>query len=66
MEVAKIRSKFINFFQGHGHEYIESASLVPNNDPTLLFVNAGMVPFKDNFTGAANPKNPRAVRFKNV
>ena len=64
MEVAKIRSKFINFFQGHGHEYIESASLVPNNDPTLLFVNAGMVPFKDNFTGAANPKNPRAVSIQ--
>ena len=64
MKVQDIRKKFIEYFENKSHQYIESSSLVPNNDPTLLFTNAGMVPFKDNFTGAANPKNPRAVSIQ--
>ncbi|WP_296815944.1 alanine--tRNA ligase [Brevundimonas sp.] len=56
-----IRSTFIDFFKADGHLEVHSAPLVPQNDPTLLFVNAGMVPFKDYFTGAARPPAPRAV-----
>lgn len=47
----KIRQSFLDFFQSKGHEIISSSPLVPQNDPTLMFVNAGMVPFKDVFTG---------------
>ena len=57
----QIRSTFLDFFAADGHEKIHSAPLVPQNDPTLLFVNAGMVPFKDYFTGAARPPAPRAT-----
>jgi len=46
-----IRSGFLDFFEGRGHRIISSAPLTPQNDPTLLFVNAGMVPFKNVFTG---------------
>ncbi|MFN7534896.1 MAG: alanine--tRNA ligase [Brevundimonas sp.] len=56
-----IRSTFLDFFARDGHEVVHSAPLVPQNDPTLLFVNAGMVPFKDYFTGAARPPSPRAA-----
>jgi alanyl-tRNA synthetase len=57
----QIRSTFLDFFEADGHQKIHSAPLVPQNDPTLLFVNAGMVPFKDYFTGAARPPAPRAT-----
>jgi alanyl-tRNA synthetase len=57
----QIRSTFLDFFAADGHEKVHSAPLVPQNDPTLLFVNAGMVPFKDYFTGAAVPPWPRAT-----
>jgi alanyl-tRNA synthetase len=46
-----IRRSFLDYFAGHGHERVQSAPLVPHNDPTLMFVNAGMVPFKNVFTG---------------
>jgi alanyl-tRNA synthetase len=46
-----IRRAFLDYFGAHGHEIVPSAPLVPNNDPTLMFVNAGMVPFKNVFTG---------------
>ncbi len=49
--VSSIRQEFLNYFKGKNHEIIESSSLVPENDPTLLFTNAGMVQFKDVFTG---------------
>ena len=52
MKTAEIRQKFLAYFESHGHSIQQSASLVPHNDNTLLFVNAGMVPFKDFFTGA--------------
>ena len=47
----EIRSTFLNFFRERGHEVVASAGVVPRNDPTLLFTNAGMVPFKDVFLG---------------
>ena len=56
-----IRGQFLSYFQAHDHLVIPSAPLVPQNDPTLLFVNAGMVPFKNYFTGAEKPPAPRAV-----
>ncbi|HEX8643478.1 MAG TPA: alanine--tRNA ligase [Allosphingosinicella sp.] len=46
-----IRRSFLDFFGGNGHEIVPSAPLIPHNDPTLMFVNAGMVPFKNVFTG---------------
>ncbi|MBQ9441229.1 MAG: alanine--tRNA ligase [Alphaproteobacteria bacterium] len=49
--VSSIRQEFLNYFKNNDHEIIESSSLVPENDPTLLFTNAGMVQFKDVFTG---------------
>jgi len=57
----QIRSTFLDYFGNDGHEKVHSAPLVPQNDPTLLFVNAGMVPFKDYFTGAATAPYPRAT-----
>ena len=56
-----IRSEFLNFFKGHDHAILPSSPLVPDNDPTLLFVNAGMVQFKDYFTGAITPQSRRAT-----
>jgi alanyl-tRNA synthetase len=46
-----IRRSFLEYFESHGHQIVPSAPLVPHNDPTLMFVNAGMVPFKNVFTG---------------
>jgi alanyl-tRNA synthetase len=59
--VNEIRRQFLEFFKGRSHETPASAPLVPQDDPTLLFVNAGMVPFKNYFTGAAKPPFPRAA-----
>jgi alanyl-tRNA synthetase len=57
----QIRSTFLDYFAADGHQKIHSAPLVPQNDPTLMFVNAGMVPFKDYFTGASRPPSPRVT-----
>lgn len=51
MKTNEIRNKFLQFFQSKGHTIVSSSSLVPGNDPTLLFTNSGMVQFKDVFTG---------------
>ncbi len=56
-----IRRSFINYFGQAGHERVASAPLVPQNDPTLMFVNAGMVPFKNVFTGLETQPYNRAV-----
>ena len=57
----ELRRAFLEFFQGHGHEIVASSPLVPGNDPTLLFTNAGMVQFKDVFLGEDKRKYNRAV-----
>lgn len=57
----QIRSHFLDFFAAAGHALPGSAPLVPQDDPTLLFTNAGMVPFKTYFTGAETPAFPRAA-----
>jgi len=61
MKTHEIRSKFIEFFVSHGHQSVASSSLVPGNDPTLLFTNAGMVQFKDVFLGTDTRTYRRAV-----
>ncbi|WP_395673913.1 alanine--tRNA ligase [Phenylobacterium sp.] len=57
----EIRSQFLDFFGQRDHAVVASAPLVPQNDPTLLFVNAGMVPFKNYFTGQETPPYLRAT-----
>ena len=56
-----IRTGFLNYFQDQGHRIVESGPLVPRNDPTLLFTNAGMVQFKNLFTGTEARDYQRAV-----
>ena len=51
MKSADIRKKFLEFFESKGHQIVASSSLVPHDDPTLLFTNAGMNQFKDVFLG---------------
>ena len=55
----EIRSRFIKFFQERGHLWLPSASLIPQDDPTLLLIGAGMAPFKPFFTGKLKPPSPR-------
>ncbi|AIT78519.1 alanine--tRNA ligase [Novosphingobium pentaromativorans] len=57
----EIRRSFLDYFASNGHEAVQSAPLVPYNDPTLMFVNAGMVPFKNVFTGLETRATPRAT-----
>ena len=57
----EIRRSFLDYFEKEGHARVASAPLVPHNDPTLMFVNAGMVPFNNIFTGAETPFAPRAA-----
>ena len=59
--VNEIRSSFLQFFARNGHEIVASSSLVPRNDPTLMFTNAGMVQFKNVFTGVERRPYNRAV-----
>ena len=61
MNSSEIRQAFFDYFVKHGHQQVSSSSLVPNNDPTLLFTNAGMVQFKDTFLGNENRAYQRAV-----
>ena len=61
MKSAEIRQKFLNYFAARDHEIMSSSSLVPANDPTLLFTNAGMVQFKDVFLGDEKRERVRAT-----
>ena len=56
-----IRDKFLNYFKGNDHEIVDSSNLVPNNDPTLMFTNSGMVQFKNVFTGLEKRPYKRAT-----
>ena len=56
-----IRTAFLEFFKDNGHQVVDSSPLVPRNDPTLMFTNAGMVPFKNVFTGQETRPYSRAV-----
>jgi alanyl-tRNA synthetase len=58
---SEVRTTFLEFFRGKGHEVCASAPIVPQNDPTLMFTNAGMVPFKDVFTGKETRSYTRAT-----
>jgi len=66
MKAQEIRDRFTHFFEKNLHEKISSSALIPENDPTLLFANAGMNQFKDYFTGKAVAKNKRAVTIQKV
>src|SRR5688500_4821124 len=59
--LAQLRASFLDFFQQRKHEIVPSSSLVPGNDPTLLFTNAGMVQFKDVFLGLEKRPYKRAA-----
>ena len=61
MKSAEIRSTFLNFFKKNDHTIVHSSSLVPQNDPTLMFANSGMVQFKNVFTGKEKLNYKRAV-----
>jgi len=61
MTTSEIREAFLSYFEENGHRRVDSAPLVPENDPTLLFTNAGMVPFKDCFLGTEKRAYNRAT-----
>ena len=61
MKSSEIRETFLNYFKKNNHEIIHSSPLVPQNDPTLMFANSGMVQFKNVFTGKENRNYNRAV-----
>lgn len=62
----EIREKFLKFFQDRGHLMLPSASLIPQDDPTLLIIGAGMAPFKPFFTGKMKPPSPRITTCQNA
>jgi alanyl-tRNA synthetase len=66
MSAADVRRAFLEFFREHGHAVVPSSSLVPGNDPTLLFTNAGMVQFKDVFLGKEKRDYVRATTSQRV
>ncbi len=66
MTSAELRARFLEFFRRHAHAVVPSSSLIPHNDPSLYFVNAGMVQFKDVFTGKERRPYSRATSVQKV
>ncbi len=64
MTAAQIRETWLSFFKSKGHRIEPSASLVPQNDPTLLWINAGVAPLKKYFDGSEKPVNPRMANVQ--
>ncbi len=64
MDSSEIREKFISFYKEKGHHLVPSVSLIPENDPTLLFVNSGMFPLVPFLLGEKHPKGKRLVNFQ--
>ena len=64
MRVKEIRNQFLDYFESHGHEKVASSPVVPHEDPTLLFTNAGMNQFKGVFTGQETREISRAAAQK--
>ena len=62
----QIRQKFLDYFKENNHQILPSSSLVPNNDKSLLFTNAGMIQFKDFFLDLKTPKYKRVATSQNV
>ncbi|MDN5248479.1 MAG: alanine--tRNA ligase-related protein, partial [Wolbachia endosymbiont of Tyrophagus putrescentiae] len=61
MKLSEIRESFLKFFVNSGHKLVSPSPLIPENDPTLMFTNAGMVQFKNIFTGIQKNEVKRAV-----
>src|SRR5699024_7888194 len=61
LKSSEIRQMFLDFFEKKGHQVEPSVSLVPNNDPTLLWINSGVATLKKYFDGSIKPDNPRIV-----
>ena len=61
----QIRETFLKYFEKNDHKIVESSNLVPNNDPTLMFANSGMVQFKNVFTGLEQREYQRAPTSQN-
>ena len=61
MNSQTIRNKFLDFFVSKNHQIHSSAPIISKNDPSLMFINSGMAPFKEFFLGESNPKSKRIV-----
>ncbi|MBD3257939.1 hypothetical protein GF377_05865 [candidate division GN15 bacterium] len=61
IKTAEIRQSFLDYFVRHDHQLVASSPVIPYDDPTILFANAGMNQFKDVFTGKRKPDHPRAT-----
>ena len=62
----EIRNTFLKYFEKNDHKIVESSNLVPNNDPTLMFANSGMVQFKNVFTGLEKERLSKSNYFTKV
>ena len=64
MKSSEIRKLFLDFFERKNHTLVDSSPMIVRDDPTLMFVNAGMNQFKDYFLGTRNPKSKRIANFQ--
>ena len=66
MKSSDIRNLFLKFFESKKHQIVESSSMIVRDDPTLMFVNAGMNQFKEYFLGTSIPKHKRIANFQKL